>query len=135
MARRTGFTLIELMVVVAIVAILATIAFPAYQNYLIKSRAQAAAADLGALSAAVESNFQRTLSYYNQNAVGTEAVKTAFHQWTPAQSGEFFVYNFKADAPYVITAQGVGTMNGCTLTLNGNNERTATPSCKIGSSW
>jgi type IV pilus assembly protein PilA len=36
-AKQRGFTLIELMIVVAIIAILAVIAIPAYQNYLIRA--------------------------------------------------------------------------------------------------
>lgn len=38
MKRQSGFTLIELMIVVAIVAILAAIALPAYQSYTKKAK-------------------------------------------------------------------------------------------------
>ena len=48
-----GFTLIELMIVVAIVGILAAIALPAYQDYVIRSKVSEAAAAVGACKTSV----------------------------------------------------------------------------------
>lgn len=44
--KSNGFTLIELMIVVAVVAILAAIAYPSYQEYVRKARRAQATADL-----------------------------------------------------------------------------------------
>jgi len=55
-----GFTLIELMIVVAIIGILAALAIPAYSDYTIKAKISEAASLTGAMKAAVE-------IYYSEN--------------------------------------------------------------------
>jgi type IV pilus assembly protein PilA len=52
-----GFTLIELMIVVAIVGILAAIALPAYQDYTVRARVSEAAAAAGACKTSVAEYF------------------------------------------------------------------------------
>ena len=58
MNAQKGFTLIELMIVVAIIGILAAIAIPAYQDYIARSQASEGVSLAGGLKTEVADNMQ-----------------------------------------------------------------------------
>lgn len=58
--KHSGFTLIELMIVIAILGILMAIAIPAYQDYTVRAKVAEAMNRAGGLKAAV-------VDYYNSN--------------------------------------------------------------------
>ena len=67
-----GFTLIELMIVVAIIGILAAIAIPAYQDYIIRSKVTELATAADACKTSVSEYYQAMGQTYppNQSASG-----------------------------------------------------------------
>lgn len=134
-----GFTLIEMMMVVALIAILAAVALPAYNNYVNRSKIKTAQADLVALSLNFENQYQRILSYPpdTEDLSTTNQLKTKFKGWSPASAD----FDFKTDAAvagkanYRIVATGkTGTgVSGCEISLNKAGDR-AIASCTYSSS-
>jgi type IV pilus assembly protein PilA len=65
--RARGFTLIELMVIVAVIAILAAIALPAYQDYLIRAQVAEGASLIDGAKTAVASFYADTGHFPSNN--------------------------------------------------------------------
>lgn len=130
MNAQKGFTLIELMIVVAIIGILAAIAIPQYQNYIARSQVSRAVAEAGSLKTAVETcllNGQTDLGtgagQCNLGATGSNILTgDAQGAGTPALAkgvGVPQVSDLKAN-PVTITAS-FGNNAATTLTTAGQN--------------
>ncbi len=78
--NKKGFTLIELMIVVAILGILAAVAIPAFMAYM--KRAKTAEATLS-----INQIYKGAVAYYDEERATTPTATTATAYWLPVSTG------------------------------------------------
>jgi len=123
---KRGFSLIELMIVVAIISILASVALPAYNDYIRRSKITDGIAVLAEYRIKLEQYFQDNRNYGPANGTcGATAPATS------ATSSKAFAYDCVVGAggdTYLATAEnvasgGLGAVGDYTYTLNQQNAR------------
>ena len=117
--RPNGFTLIEVMIVVAIIGILAAIAVPQYAEHVTRSKVTEATSTLGTLRFKMEQFFQDNRTY--------DSV-TAPCKVVPAPEAKYFTYTCTLTATtYLIEANGVTSekMGGFKYTIDQKNAKTS----------
>jgi type IV pilus assembly protein PilE len=100
-----GFTLIELMIVVAIIGILAAIALPSYNDYIRRGQIAEAFGQLADFRTKMEQYYQDNRNY----GVDACADDATANKWNSFTSTQFFGYGCKlgdSGQSFVITATG-----------------------------
>ncbi|MGL5102675.1 MAG: type IV pilin protein [Plesiomonas sp.] len=116
---RTGFTLIETMIVVAIISIIAAIAIPSYQNHIIKSRRTEVLTQLLQGQLAQERLWLMNKTY-STNLANIGLINSTYYTFTTPISATANTYTLKATA---IGSQTKDT-NCTTLTLDDKGNKT-----------
>lgn len=129
-SRPSGFTLIELMIVVAIIAILAMIAMPSYLDHLVKTRRNVAQACLMEAGQFMERYYTTNLTYVNATLPACSDTNNATYYTQSLASSSANAYQVKT------VPQGRQATNekSCgTMTIDQSGARTKTGS--VGSCW
>lgn len=123
-----GFTLIELMIVVAIVAILSAIGYPAYKDYIVRSKVPDATSTLATRQTRMEQWFQDQRSYLNGAVCGGAAA-------SDTTSSSYFDFTCTATATmFTLKATGKSTMADFIYTVDQDGVRQTTK-VPAGSGW
>lgn len=132
-AALRGFTLIEVMIVVAIVAILAAVALPAYTAYLQRAKVPAGLDALQSYFTRMEQRFQDSGSYVVTGPTGDACAVSV-----PTGVQNYSVSCVVTGAGYTATATGTGPLAGYVYTINAAGTRATTAHPKgtpAGSCW
>lgn len=124
--KMQGFTLIEMMIVVAIIAILAAVAYPSYTEYVKRGNRSEGQALLSDTAAAQERYFSQNNSYITDDA---NIAKLASRTDSTTDKYSLTVSSVANDGGYTLTVTPKFSDTDCgALTLNalGARERTGT---------